>query len=571
MTVKLYVNNIQVPLSEALSIKYFNPILNDMGGYSFPITFNGNNLAVQKAFNWPSGKGINNSTLVAGKIKIGHHEYLGTWKVSEASEATIEASFIPERGAFYLAVGDKTLRDLSYGGDRYPLGGLADEEDMVEYFNDFLDASFPENDFAVFMAYMPNASGVEESENCKVVNPVDHDEETGEPFLSYPPSGIGYNNTIYLFAGLIVESIFNEYGYRINSNIFREDPDLRRLTVFNTYRRRYNEPALIRYSDHVPGIRIVDFLKTLRDRFGIVALIEENSRSVSIVSIQNILKKQPRSIISNTALKSFDKNRISGVRLPFVSGDPWMVNGYDSISDMYKYTPQEVAKLRDIPAGPLRTFYLVRSESCYYEVINSDGSYVIERRCVNSFPHLAGSEVSETEINSSHVGQYTYVRQISFEYNEQTRYTDIDYVVPRCDLQGWAASFIDYPLMFCFARGVQPCYIVPASGAPSSLSYPMGSFDVYNALGAKIDDANMALRWGGTYGLVDRLLGEIIEWKLNRQQLCTINSETLVPLEDLIDFSRPVFYGNDKFIVDTFTAELFKNRLVISDLKLLRL
>jgi hypothetical protein len=413
-------------------------------------------------------------------------------------------------------------------------------------------------------------------DDTKFVNPVT---EAATPELTTPANSNALNSTFYLFVGAVIDKIIDELGYRVGYNIFREDPRLQTLTIFNTHNRA-RSMSRFDYSELVPHVTVGDFFKALRERFGIVLLIDESSKTAYIRSFVQISQQAPRNVPGMPASSIWNKTREPGIRLPLAAPDEWMEHDFSGVDDFLPATPATVNKLRDFVPGPLTNgnVYYVRSESAYYKVEFSEGVYSAVKKCVNNFPYLQGSNHVERDQLSSHLAQYTFVKtheyQVMDEFGDPVDMTTyVDYVVPRCDLDGTGSGTpkVEYPLIFCFARGVEPAYIVPEAGAPSGWAYPLGSYDIYNALGSAVTGATLALRWAGTNGLVEELLGDLLSWELERKAVRTVAKEAIARLDEFMDFSTPIYYGKDKALVDSFTLVVGNKIAYIQDLQLLRM
>jgi len=561
---QLQANGIDLPASVPFSMRFYNPLFNDIGSFSFPLTFNGKDPQVQKAFGFPSLSGNNGSITPEGRLKLGTIEISGRWRVLKAGDV-IEACFTAGNGDFYSLIKGKSLRDLEYGGVRYPAGAYAGQAELCAYADTIVDAVYPDNDFTCYPSYMPNAFGTNTTEAQKMVNAYD---VVGETFT--------YVNSFYLFVGRVIDYLFEEHGYRVDYNIFREDADLRKVTIFNTCQVPFSFGALY-YSDLLPDITCSDFIKAIRNRFNLSFVIDEIKKSVRVVSFNDIIKKNPARVNFSTRV-GIDKNRITGVTLGLLPPDDWASHDIGSEEDFDPFTFEEKDKVRDIVVSALYNnhVYWVKAESAIYRVLFDGSVYTLNRICPNLFSHSEGIDETPIEQLSGILSLYTHTVEIDYTYwvgeDEFPESTDVDFILPRCDLIGINDDYNqeDFPLMFLSYLGMQNNYVVPNTHSYQT-DYPLASVDVYDATGTKITTANLSLRWDSSYGLIEKFWENRIDWELNRVEITSVDNLPGDHLQTLLDHTAPIMLGNDKYLVNSFLLESIGKQSRITEVELYRL
>jgi hypothetical protein len=623
-----------IPYNTPIKLKFFNPLFNDISSYSLPMSFNSKIPAINRAFGFPNKADAEMKQEIEGRIKTRFTDLIGSWRVTKAGDE-IEAYFTPGAGDFYCKIKDKLLTDIDFGGVRWA-NDLEGEiwPNMRPFLNSKMDVSYPESEYAAYTAYMPNAVNIDISDSAKIVNAVILP-ETG-PMQFYEDDG---NTAVYLFAGTVIDFLFENYGYKIEENIFREDPDLKQLTIFNTFNLRppapseYYGKARIDFKLLVPHIACSDFLKAIRDRFNIGFFINEQQKSVRIVSFDNIITDGVRFSVCNTRLKSpsVENNRMTGLTFPKNEPDEWASHSYKSIDELKN--PIIVVKYRDILplTRNLGDIIFVQNEQSYYRIVlNEDDPPVNSalRISTDIFAYTAGDGVQEVTQLSGIPGMYTLTlnQEYVFYYIEDrhTADTDVDYVIPRCDLvgNGYDQPFTEFPLMFLFARGITDCYSVaqsinpedpvyeyanlaafphdgaintryyaidsglyyrwtdldnryyvismPEAANPPTFTYPLGTNDVYDINGSKIFSANLALKWGGDYGLIKRFWINRINWEMKIKKLIRANmlSEDISKLLDMSEWKR---VSNSNYLVNLFELTVEGKNVRIENVELLRL
>jgi hypothetical protein len=553
---EIFVNDIRVPFKGTVQLKFLNPLFNDIGSYSLPMTFPAKVPAVQKAFGFPSQLEAETPAYISGRIKAGKIDLIGSWKVTDTSTKEIEAYFRSGIGDFYSMIKDKLLTDLEFGGIKYPAGVGANAGTVLAYMTTKMNAVYPDDDWAAFLAYMPDTC---DGSSMKV-NAITHDAVTGIPRFA---TSATLNSTVYLFVGTVIDYIFEEFGYQIEENIFRKDTDLKQLVIFNTFNRVADDA--FDYSRLLPRRTIADFLKAIRNRFNVGCFINEQNRSVKIISFNSIIQSGPSEEIICGKL-TINKNKVSGISFPISAPDEWCAHEYGSLAEL---DPENTLvtvdiyedifiMIQDHPNDIIGKIVFVTAESNYYLVVSST---VVEKKCSGQFPYVAGDGSLEIEQFSGIPANYTLEK--NFE-------TLVEYVIPRCDLKSNrnGYEFTDYPLMFTFARGVQDCFVFPVYNA-FARQYPEGSNDIYDANGDAISGASLSLKWQGNSGVIEKFWQNRLTWELYIKKIIKLDF-TGSELNKLIDFSKIVRINESNCIINSLNVELSNKTTVIKESELFR-
>lgn len=566
-----FADDIRLSGGGPLSLRFYNPMFNDIGSYSYPLSFSAKDINNQKAFGFPSHRGNSNSPLVEGLISDPHFSMPGTWKVVQADKDIIEATFLPADSTFYSRFKNVTLKDLEYNGgidlDDYLEFGTIQEKALV-LADAVVNKIYPEVDFTIYPVYMPNAWGSATAEEDKFINPFTIDGYTELEFTRI--------DSFYMFVGAIIYYIFKEAGYLIKDNVFQTDPELRRLTIFNTTQRVFN--AFLYYHEFVPGIGVLEFIKALRNRFNIGFFINEDDKTVSILRFTDIVKKPPVELSGAYYQGRIDKNRTGGFSFAADAPDDWSSSEFDSVDDFSELIAQEANKLRDIDAiiNNKNYWYHVLCEASIYRVELVEAAYQAVRKCPYIFPYLAGDGETVIDQYSGIPSMYTHTVEMTYFYMEGEievqGTTDVDIVLPRCDLEGISSADkqLDFPLMFLLSRESQLAYVVPATEAPE-VAYPLANNDIYDASGNEITGATLSLRWDSDSGIIENFWSSFIDWAMNRKEVEIIDEVLELDLKILSDFSTPVRINNNNYLVNSFILAREGNKTMIRELELFRL
>lgn len=112
----------------------------------------------------------------------------------------------------------------------------------------------------------------------------------GDVMRTTLPKGYGVSPFLYLW--YVVELVFNDLGYKIKSNPFKEDAELARIVVMN------NSIdccciGTISYADLMPDCSIEEFLHSLYVRFGLVYFLSSEMNVADLRFIRDIIEDVP--------------------------------------------------------------------------------------------------------------------------------------------------------------------------------------------------------------------------------------------------------------------------------------
>lgn len=584
---ELYVNNIRVPFNGSISLKFANPLFNDIGSYSFPVTFPARVPVVQKAFGYPVNIESERPGYITARIKDGLLDLLGEWQISNVTDNTIEAYFKGGTGGFNQVAGPKLLTDLTYNGVTTPVLIPDTRENVLAYMTTLIDSVYPDTDYTAFCAYLPLAIGEDTLPDLQFVNPVSWTNNT----LAFivPDSGV-LHSAVYLFVGAVIDYIFTEHNYKIEKNIFSEDPDLKQAVIFNTYNQ--NGHWEFNYQNFVPRKTVKEFLAKTKARFNVGFFIDEERRSVIIDKFDNVVRDL---VITNLklTLKKVDPRKPTGIKLTSELTDAFTDNQYTKISEFpgdYG-TIYEVNNVRAIlpGAGTLNRIYYVKNEEAYYVVkALPEWGYEAQRICTDQLPYITGDGSEPRDVAAGSTGMYNLRAPFTYQYQGNDHDDYADWLLPRCDLQcnfksslyDWLTrdplNFIEFPIMFLFARGKQNVYMYteanisdPEATPSFTINAPFGTISVYGPTGAKLY-ADLALTWNGEYGLVEKLWAKRLNWEMKDKKVVTadiIGNDYI----KMLKYNKALRIENHNYLVNTFNIKITENNLWVTDAELFRL
>jgi hypothetical protein len=569
---ELFANNIKLPFGDSLVLKFFNPMFNDIGGYSFPVSFNAKLSSVQQAFGFPSTEAAEIIDNIQGEIRSEVINLTGKWSVIRANNSVIEAYFRSSSGSFFSEIQSKFITDIDFGGVRLS-GGNGSWQAMLDVINTTLSSSYPDKEYTAYCAYMPNAAG--DGLNKYFVNPVSG--QDGVAAIQIPSNG---SNSVFLFVGTVIDFLFNSHGYKIESNIFRTDSELKRMTILNTYNifaphtSDYYNVGRIDFSKLLPKILCSDFLKAVTARFNIGFFINEQSKSVVIKKFDDVIYPTGGEQATRSRAPEIENTRLKGIDFPLNAPDAFSSHNYKGTTGLTGAIT--VDKFRDI-LPETRTegdILFVTSEQTYYRILLDMSVKSADRLCPKQYPYGEGDESTDMSQLSGIPSMYTHSTIHSYYYPPEDPLlceAEVDYLLVRCDLAGNREGYpyTDFPLIFVSARGIQDCWVEAVEGAPA-LCYPMGSTDLFDASGNALANSELALKWQDASGIIARYWINRLAWeqRIKKQVKREFRKEDIIKL---IDFTHALRVSDDNYLVNTFDLEMDTTRTVVKEAVLLRL
>lgn len=299
----------------------------------------------------------------------------GILSVVEATERTVEITIGVSKGDFYSRVKDKSLRDLTLGGERHH-AGLYDT--TVGSIAHVAGTQYPTYDFAIFPVY-----------NEIFSDPMDEFDGIGEELYQnswhLSPGGghyVGSFATPFPYLVYVMKQIFEEEGFDVTENILYDDQELRKLCIYNPIMGRYAGPDWYFYlSEHLPDINIPDFLQEIQKYLGLRIFIDNNTKQVKIKLLNDIITdKNYLSItkgISNIIINHKDAKQGFKFTIKGKGDDDYYTTRVSEIlKDSNKLSPVATfANLVSPSSVSASSVCLVIDENVYYKINVDSGVY----------------------------------------------------------------------------------------------------------------------------------------------------------------------------------------------------
>lgn len=306
--------NLDVAKELSIAIEESNPIYNDRGTQSLPITVpltKRNNRILQFPARIDTGADPNAPQRTA-RVIDGAYMRSGVVNITEAGPEGISFNVGFDNSTAYAKWSAKKLAELSNLPVYSPIVSGQDRKiDILlnELYTVFQHPNSQEDDFAVFplainkedldadnmtttyweILNVPGDSGLVQPREVKRL--IDGEITS----VSIPE---GYMVSPFLRVWRILELIFTDLGVKISCNPFKEDLELSRLVVLNNAADSCCRGE-IRYADLMPDCTVSEFLNSLWVRFGLVYNLNAERNTARLVLIRDIIHSNEYYTIDN--------------------------------------------------------------------------------------------------------------------------------------------------------------------------------------------------------------------------------------------------------------------------------
>lgn len=279
LSIKTNNKNLIIPENIKIAISEINPLFTlDKGSSSLNFVLPG----INKKFLTPLH--LTNKKIETIDCEISFKSYKKSCKLkfSELSKDKYSCSLLIDFFSFYQKIKDKKLNTLSLGGNRY------------EDFSDTLKTCFV-TDFIIpqikNLCFMDGTS-MEENWRTNIQN------------QNKISDMVTINGDIYshkqispfIYLCYLYEQIFIENGYAIKKNYLRENYHMRNIVLYTNVGMDVYKPnggtkfVDVDISKALPDIKISDFIKNIASGLNVYPLINEDLKTVRIVSKEEALK-----------------------------------------------------------------------------------------------------------------------------------------------------------------------------------------------------------------------------------------------------------------------------------------
>jgi hypothetical protein len=432
-------------------------------------------------------------------------------------------------GEFFSIMKDTSMQDIDYDGQRL-IGN--DDTEIAAYYDDVINGSYPDYDFAVFP--VKNMAFFDGSTREAVYR-------ANIQYINYYRSGfISPDKMIspFPYVPYVIKQIFETNGFTIENNLFETDPDLKQLVIYNATSHskwRYSGGVYffefanyINLNQNVPDVPVSDFIEGIPSMFAIGFFPDHVNRRIRIERYKDIIL-DPQAIDWSEnciVLPEVSDEYFVGYKLEFTldSADEYAEENVKSMEGLI--IEDAVATFASLP--------IIGNENNATRYVNYDWQYYNwTTYCPDGWNYYCQEFIDYWEgdgslVFTSDISTLCTIRHKDDHQGAYNRY----WLTPITEQPGnneamWKVTGEmhenEFSLRLLFFRGM----FQDSDGN----DYPLGSYDVWDHSGSKISTANLALKWDGPYGLYENLWKDYLHWYINVRRL--VKFEKILTSSDL--------------------------------------
>jgi hypothetical protein len=502
-----------------------------------------------------------------GKIKVEKPSI----QLNNINRGTLSLYYLSSVSNFYQDIKDINLRNINVGGQRSFASGTGTGTAWLNHINAVLNATPGSYDYAFFPVI--NTSWQGDKTKTDVMNWVRYD-GTNVVFQDQTTDGKDVNVIVpFPYLKYVLESAMNHVGWTIEGDILN-DPDFKKICMLN-FKAIYSfgiiapsivgnpilplvvNPVVFNLQDHLPDIKISDFLIALRHRFGwwydfdrknkIIRIRSLNDAAVT--SVKDFTKQASPLVVKtvNNDKKIFAlRNQFFG---DYASGNP------DIKATNYQ---GEINYVTDLPAASDSLYancYLVRAENNYYICRQDDSAnWTWQLFAYNVYDYDPGNSTDQVTTAATTVGCERYDAYLDF--------------IPRMDLAGEWKGRTDIEATW----GIHLVFYHGLRNNKASQPVPQAGSGIYDSTGVQVANWSLAFECksfsGEEVGLYEKQWKGILTLLVNQEQIQTtlmLNKTDYLNLQ----FSDVISINNVRMYIKTIKAAIpYKNSFLIDGVRI---
>lgn len=567
--IKIFINNEALELKPdiTVNIRLRNVMFNEEGTYSLPINI-ANTINNRKILGYPNrvanidtDQPVYNCEIIANSFHL-----KGSFVVENIGNDMISGFYTDGNGEFSFLAEDKYLTDIEDDSTFYNTSTA-----LYAAYTGSIDHSYPDTNFVCFPLRNNNLfDGSSHETEYKTaggyINQWDFDNSVFKDNYRIPNYFLCY----------VLKKLFETFGYCIKSNFIENDAELRQLVLISDYVKHFpyttyyflpwnfDENAYeVNMAEMVPKYPIKTFIDQLRKFLACEFFINNYSKTVTIKSLQDLIKSAEYVDITSIADEYFEilfDEKESGYTIgQNLDPDDTTLATVIDISNFNRLADvEDVDDLTDLSGQTTlwNSVALVRNENafyCYY--YDSTLGSAAWRKLTDNFSKII-DEDGELDLTSNinRVSNYLY----DWAPGMYHYYLNIPEVSQK------AFNFPVHPLS---DKGVTWAYWnsidfinenIPRLAFwhgkqyfPSYGFYPYASGDIYFRFNSitKLADKTLALIDDGEYSFTDKYYAEYIYWYFNVKK--KIKRKIYWRPIDIhkLDFSKKYRIGNQNYFI----------------------
>lgn len=301
-----------------------------------------------------------------------------TISVKQTKEITFITNVKVESGNFNYLSRKLYLNEIDYGSDEF-----GTPEAAIAQFNFDVNKSWPDVNYS-----LPKINGLADTFLPEGTTGYHHKDTLNYyditlPSYLYDVDGDKGVLVPFLYLVFVLKNLFKYFGYKLDDQFFSNDNDWKKLMVFNTYNANYGIPSQdddfgyyctlqkINYNNHLPHIKILDFLKGLQNLLNISFHQNSNSRSIRVFDNLKSLQSHDYINLTNVIARSKKTTLINNDGFNLVSksdgDDEYFQSKIEIENKIVKLFGGTLDYVADLPTNASKYIvYFVNETSSFY-------------------------------------------------------------------------------------------------------------------------------------------------------------------------------------------------------------
>ncbi len=412
LTLKINGETVDLPNDFSVTMNLKSPIFNDPGNYSYPFRLP---ITPRNSIRIGFRQRVENTSNVYedfdGELQWnGISLFSGTVKLKNLNSKIIEGYILDGSGDFNYRRKNTMLHELDFGVMEW-----AEEYFKMDYFNTLANKVYPETNIA--FPQILNASFFSEPPTDPYYLNFNY-YENGKIGGDYTPGQHAFGLIVpMLYLRFVLDKIFANSGYVLDDSFFSADADYNKLALFNVVDCNSSPTGYFTYdyrklflNFHVPRISLNDFFLGLETFFNLRLFVNNTTRTVKIISVDQIVKSNECTDFSKQviSISTEVEKEITGFTLSMAmdtDDDKWATvkENQESYLSHIKSPVQSISDLPPWPSSQELDIRFVKDENSYYMLwdfawITSD--YLDNISMYSEFVYKSDSEAIETQFST---------------------------------------------------------------------------------------------------------------------------------------------------------------------------
>ena len=593
---RLIINGIEAVMNvdEKLQINFVNQLLQQQGFFSYPITLPlrpnwaiFGYLRIQKSDRPTNMK----FELRQGAIVICR----GNVSIDTFMERSVAIILNNESSGFWKTTGEAFMDEFDFGGeDNRDITTALSHSQVIDKWTASCFLKYPQSPYSCYPVYAPNflpdAFGysnqvlwLPNGYPGPIINEWNHkDEKLRDADVPTANGPAGNIFALHFYVRYLIDQIITKSGFTKGIDELSLIPDFSALSIISM--NQVVGFTLIEYKRSLPHMKIVDFMKSLEDTFGITLDIDLLRNTINVRLKRTLLQKSNGK--SYSSMRTYDteistiQTNTKGFLVKWTSDDDSDRNYNDIETELYVTQIANKSLLPEASQIYSGSMYHIQLNDRYLicqlqEKKTDTDPDVWKWESAGLFRPLSigdGSESREikakTVVNHTETRVYNYMFYSALYPQGVSTAVTVPFQCPSTQEKGNSGYGVyfcgvkpnEWPVQFVVTRGS----IEVSDGQNQRHKFPFATFDNYTEEGALlVSDFN--LRFEGIKGLYNQFLLDELAWLMRREWVQTY---LVLPLSEIknIDMAEKININGCDRIIDSLNAEFSNDDMVIVEL-----